>query len=41
MAKKKIDPSMSDRLTAAIQLLAVVVSVAQLPNVSTPLLLGR
>ncbi|OZC50982.1 hypothetical protein CH286_05430 [Rhodococcus sp. WWJCD1] len=37
---KKIEPSISDRLTAAIQLLAAVVLSAQLPNVSTPLLLA-
>ncbi|QII08097.1 hypothetical protein BH93_24330 [Rhodococcoides fascians A25f] len=40
MTQKKIDPSISGRLTAAIQLLAVVVLAAQLPNVSTPLLLA-
>ncbi|MDI9926239.1 hypothetical protein [Rhodococcus sp. IEGM 1341] len=40
MTKKKMEPSISDRLTVVLQLLAAVAFTAQLPNVSTPLLLA-
>ena len=36
---KKIEPSIGTRLTAVLQLLVAVAATAQLPNVSTPLLL--
>ena len=37
---KKIEPSIGTRLTAVLQLLVAVAATAQLPNVSTPLLLA-
>ncbi|MCJ0892076.1 hypothetical protein [Rhodococcus sp. ARC_M5] len=38
--QKKIQPSISDKLTAVVQLLAAVAVTAQIPNVSAPLILA-
>ncbi|MEW1931890.1 hypothetical protein AB0362_06870 [Rhodococcus sp. NPDC079359] len=38
--EKKIEPSISDRLTVVVQLLVAVAATAQVPNVSTPVLLA-
>lgn len=37
---KRIEPSISDKFAVVVQLLVAVAVTAQLPNVSTPLLLG-
>ena len=38
--KKPIEPSISDRVTAVIQLLFAVAVAAQVPNVTTPVVLA-
>ncbi|WP_128644517.1 hypothetical protein [Rhodococcus sp. BS-15] len=40
MSKKKSEPTISVKLTAVIQVLAAVVVVTQVPNVTTPVALG-
>lgn len=37
---KRIEPSINDKLSVVVQLLVAVAATAQIPNVSTPLLLG-
>ncbi|OZC83659.1 hypothetical protein CH254_22275 [Rhodococcus sp. 06-412-2C] len=39
-SKKKSEPSISDKLTAVLQILVAVAVTAQIPNVSTPVVLG-
>lgn len=38
--QKKIESTISDRLTVVLQLLAAVAFTAQIPNVSTPVILA-